>query len=209
MSTWTGDGTPAGLRAAHGRGARRPTDPPLVHRRARPAQVVRHLARRARERLRGGHAVRRVVHRRLQPGAGERRARPPDPNSFELLPWGDRRRAVGPHVLRHRQPRRLALRGRSSAGAASATSTGPARRASRSTSRPEMEFFYFADRRPESSRRSRSTRRPTSTSPPPTSPATSASARSTRSRRWASRSSTRTTRTRRASTRSTCATPTR
>ena len=61
------------LRTVEERGVR--LDPALVHRRARPAQVVRHLPRRARERLRGGHALRRLGHRRVQPRPGERRAR--------------------------------------------------------------------------------------------------------------------------------------
>ena len=61
---------------------------------------------------------------------------------------------------------------------------------------PEMEFFYFADGDPTHAARAARHRRRTSTSPPPTWPATCASARSTRSRTWASRSSTPTTRTR-------------
>ena len=32
----------------------------------------------------------------------------PDPNTFELLPWADGDGTVGPHVLRHHQPRRHA-----------------------------------------------------------------------------------------------------
>ena len=60
----------------------------------------------------------------------------PDPNSFELLPWAEGDDPVGPHVLRHPQPRRHAVRGRPPPGAASATSTRPASRASRSTSPP-------------------------------------------------------------------------
>jgi len=56
---------------------------------------------------------------------------------------------------------------------------------------PEIEYFYFADG-----------------DPGPTRPATSASGRSSPSRRWASRSSTPSTRTPPASTRSTCGTPT-
>ena len=112
-----GDRAPTGLRAAHGRGAGRPAHPALVQRRARPAQVVRHLAGRARERVRGGHAVRRVVDRRLQPGAGERRARPPRREQLRAAAVGHRRRAVGSDVLRHRQPRRLAVRRRPPAGA--------------------------------------------------------------------------------------------
>ena len=69
----------------------------------------------------------------------------PDPNSFELLPWAKGDDALGPHVLRHPQPRRRGLRGRPPPGAASATWTRPASRASPSTSAPEMEFFYFGD----------------------------------------------------------------
>ena len=44
-----------------------------------PAQVGRHLPGRARGGLRGGRAVRRLRHRRLQPRPGERRARLPRP----------------------------------------------------------------------------------------------------------------------------------
>ena len=91
------DGTPAGLRAAHGRGARGPPHPALVHRRARPAQVVRHLPRRARERLRGGHALRRLGHRRASAGCRRATCSPgPTPTRFEMLPWARRRRRRRP-----------------------------------------------------------------------------------------------------------------
>ena len=60
-------GTPAGLRAALGGGARGPAHPAVVHRRPRPAQELRHQPRRARERPRGGHDLRRLVDRRLLP----------------------------------------------------------------------------------------------------------------------------------------------
>ena len=35
----------------------------------------------------------------------------PDPKTFQLLPVAPRRRAGGPRLLRHRQPRRHAVRG--------------------------------------------------------------------------------------------------
>ena len=114
-------GSPAGLRAAHGRGTTGPPRPALVHRRARPAQVGRHLAGRARGGLRGGRAVRRLGHRRLQPGPGERRARLPRPATLPAHAWRRRRGADRPHLLRHHQPRRHAVRGRPPPGAASAT----------------------------------------------------------------------------------------
>ena len=68
----------------------------------------------------------------------------PDPNSFELLPWADPARARGPHVLRHRQPRRHARSRATPARCCGATWTGPASGASRFFVAPEMEFFYFA-----------------------------------------------------------------
>ena len=79
------------VRAAHGRGARRPAHPAVVHRRARPAEVVRHLPGRARERLRRGHDTSTA-----RPSTGYSRVQEsdvlakPDPNTFELLPVGRR-----------------------------------------------------------------------------------------------------------------------
>ena len=52
----------------------------------------------------------------------------PDPDTFEVLPWGDAEGARGAGVLRHPQPRRHAVRGRPAPGAA-------APRPRRSTSR--------------------------------------------------------------------------
>ncbi len=60
----------------------------------------------------------------------------PTPTRFELLPWAERDDAVGPHVLRHPQPRRHARSRATPARCSSATSTRPASRASRSTSPP-------------------------------------------------------------------------
>ena len=114
----------------------------------------------------------------------------PDPNTFELLPWGDGDGHLGPHVLRHRQPRRHAVRGRPPPGAAPQPRPRPATGAS-VLRRPRDGVLLLRRRRPDPAHPSRSTPARTSTSPPPTSPATCASARSTRSRRWASRSSTR------------------
>ena len=113
---------------------------------------------RARERLRGGHALRRLGHRRLQPGAGERRARPARPqHASSCCPWADDRR--------HRRP---------GCSATSTTSTArpfegdPRQVLRRNLDRareqgftfyaaPEMEFFYFADGDPSHAARSRST----------------------------------------------------
>ena len=119
-------GTPAGLRAAHGRGARGPPHPALVHRRARPAQVLRHLARRARERLRGGHDT--STARPSTASAGCRRATcspGPTPTASSCCPGPIRTTPVGPDVLRHRQPRRHAVRGRPPPGAAAQPRPGP------------------------------------------------------------------------------------
>ena len=140
--------------------------------------------------------LRRLGHRRLHPGAGERRARPARPQQLRAAAVGRSDGARGPDVLRHRQPRRHAVRGRPPPGAASATSTGPASGASRSTSPPRWSSSTSRDGDPSTPPQPARQRRRTSTSPPPTSPATCASAPSTRSRRWASRSSTRSTRTR-------------
>ena len=164
---------------------------------------------RARGRLRRGHALRRLGHRRLQPRAGERRARPARPDQLRAAPVG--------RLRRHRRPAcsatsRTSTARRSRATPArccAATSTRPASEGFSFYAAPEMEFFYFADgdpshaaaaARPGVVLRPHHRRRRV---------ATCASARSTRSRRWASRSSTPTTRTRPASTRSTSATPTR
>ena len=201
-------GTPAGVRAAHGRGARGPAGPALVHRRARPAQVLRHLARPSSRApsTRACASTARPIDGFSRVQESDVLARP-DPNSFELLPWADADGTLGPDVLRHQQPRRHALRGRPPPGAAPQPRQGPRARASASTPPPRWSSSTSPTATP-ARRRSRSTRRPTSTSPPPTSPATCGSGRSTRSRRWASRWSTATTRTPRASTRSTSATPT-
>ena len=55
----------------------------------------------------------------------------PDPNTFEVLPWGDPKAHRGPGVLRHPQPRRHAVPGRPAPGAA----PQPARRRTSSGSR--------------------------------------------------------------------------
>ena len=200
----------AGVRPAHRRGAGRAADPPLVHRRARPAQVVRHLPGRARDRLRRGHAVRRLGDRRLQPDPGDPTCWPgPTPTPSSSCPWATQRRARRPACSATSQnldgtpfagdPRQVLRRNLDRARDAGLLVLR----------RPRDRVLLLRRRRPVPTRRARSTRARTSTSRPPTSPATCASARSTCSRRWASRSSTRSTRTARASTRSTCATPTR
>ena len=183
------------LRAAHGRGARRPARPAVVHRRARQPEELRHQPGRAGERARGRDDVRRLVDRRLLPIQESDVLAVPDPNTFELLPWGDAKAPEArvfcdihnldgtPFDGDPRQVLRRNLAGRAR------------RRASRSTSPPTSSSS--TSRRPSrASRRSRSTRAASSTSPPTTSPARCASRRSARSRRWASRSSTASTRTR-------------
>ena len=71
----------------------------------------------------------------------------PDPNSFELLPWVDPTAPAARMFCDIAQPRRLAVRGRSPPGAASATSTGPGSGASRSTSRPRWSSSTSHGRR--------------------------------------------------------------
>ena len=83
----------------------------------------------------------------------------PDPNTFELLPWGNRRRAVGPHVLRHRSTYDgTPLRGRPPAGAEAQPRPG-AREGLLVHGRPGDGVLLLRRRRPDASRRSRSTRR--------------------------------------------------
>ena len=64
------------------------------------------------ERPRGGHDLRRLGHRRVQPGPGERRSGPSRPEDVPAPPLRDRQDARGPGGLRHHQPRRDAFRGR-------------------------------------------------------------------------------------------------
>ena len=159
-------GTPAGLRAAHGRGTTGPPRPPLVHRRARPAQVRRHLPRGARDRLRGGHAVRRLGHRRLQPRAGERRARPA---RRQHLPaacrWATDDETSARIFCDIANLDGTPVRGRPAAGPAPQPRRGGRRRASSSCAPPRSSSSTSptATRR---RRRSRSTTPATSTSPP-------------------------------------------
>ena len=112
-------------------------DPALVHRRARPAEVVRHLPGRARERLRGGHAA--STARPSTASAASRRATcspGPTPTRFELLPWGRRRRDRRP-ACSATSPTSTARRSRATpARSSSATSTGPASAGFSSTSPP-------------------------------------------------------------------------
>jgi hypothetical protein len=101
----TAYGTSAGLRTPHRRGARSPPHPPVVHRRHGPTQVGRHLPRRARRGLRRGHALRRLGHRRIQPGPGKRRPGQARPEHLRADAVRQGRRVVGADVLRHRRPR--------------------------------------------------------------------------------------------------------
>ncbi len=88
-------------------------------------EELRHQPGRVGERPRGGHDVRRFVDRRLLPGPGERRARHARPEHLRAAAVGRPARARGPHVLRHRQPRRHAVRGRPPPGAAPQPRQGP------------------------------------------------------------------------------------
>ena len=78
-----------GLRAAHGRGAGRPAHPAVVHRRARPARS-RSPSRPAEleNAFDEGMHFDGSADRRLQPGAGERRARPARPEHLRAAPVG-------------------------------------------------------------------------------------------------------------------------
>ncbi len=131
----------------------------------------------------------------------------PDPNTFELLPWGDADDVSGPHVLRHPEPRRHPVRGRPPPGPEAQPRPGP-RAGLHVHDRARDGVLLLRRRRPEHPARAARHRLATSTSPPPTWPATCASGRSSCSRPWGSPSSTRSTRTPPANTRSTCATPT-
>ena len=171
------DGAPAGLRAADGRGARRPPHPALVHRRPRPAEVLRHHPRRARERLRGGHDLRRLLHRRLLPGAGERRARHARPqHASSCCPWVDPTAPAARMFCDIAQPRRHAVRGRPPPGPEAQPRRARERGFSFYVSPPRWSSSTSRERRSLEAARSPSTTAPTSTSPPPTSPATCASA---------------------------------
>ena len=124
-----------------------------------------------------------------------RRARPSRPEQLRAAALGRQLRHLGAHVLRHPQHRRLAVRGRSPARAA--PQPRPGARARLQLLRRAGDGVLLLRRRRHQQRTQAA--RPgaaTSTSPPPTWHRTCASARSTRSRRWASPSSTATTRTR-------------
>ena len=179
------------LRLAHGGGARRAADPPVVHRRPRQPEELRHQPGRARERPRRRDDLRRLVDRRLLPRPGERRARRPRPQHVRAVALG-RRRTRPRRGCSATSPTSTARRSTATpARCCGATSTRPASQGFTFYVAPDMEFFYFAPPaprpaaaaarrglvlRPHDHRRRR--RR-------------CASRRSTRSRRWASRSSTR------------------
>jgi hypothetical protein len=131
----------------------------------------------------------------------------PDPNTFELLPWGRPRRAPRPACSATSRTSTAPPSRATPARCCAQPRPRPATAASRSTWPPRWSSSTSPTATPGPAEPLDTAR--TSTSPPPTSPTTCASAPSTCSRRWASRSSTRSTRTAPASTRSTCATPTR
>ncbi len=198
---------PAGLRAEDGRRARRPLRPALVHRCARHAQGLQHHARRARERPRRRHDLRRLGHRRLL--AGSKRATSwPGPTrrpSRSCPGTPPRRRWPGSSATSSTwtaRPSRAAP-----ATCCAACSTRPGTRASRSSPRRRSSTSTSPTPTPPT-RRSPLDPGRTSSSPPPTWRPTCASGPCSPSRRWASPSSTPSTRTPPASTRSTCATPT-
>ena len=116
---------PARLRAPDRRGTGHPLRPAVVHRRAGDAQGVQHHLDRARGRPRRGDDVRRLRHRRLQPGPRSRCARPPRPEDLSAAALAPRRRPGGPRLLRHRQPRRNPVRGRSPARPPADAGEGP------------------------------------------------------------------------------------
>jgi len=82
------------LRAAGTRGARRTFRAPVVHRRARLAEVRRRRAGRARRRVQRGDRLRRIRHRRLRSGLRSRHAREARPRTFQILPWRGERPAT-------------------------------------------------------------------------------------------------------------------
>ena len=129
-------GTPPGLRAAHGRGARCPAHPAVVHRRAGPAKSIAITPAELENAFDEGMSFDGSSIDGFTPRAGERRARCARPGTFELLPWADGSAPVGPHVLRHPEPRRHTVRRRSAPRAQAQPRRRPRPRASRSTPPP-------------------------------------------------------------------------
>ena len=148
------DGTAAGLRPALGRRAGRAARSTVVHRRAGPAEELRHQSRRTRERPRRGHDHRRLGDRRVLPGAGERRAGPAGRQQLRDAPVGRCPGARGPDLLRHPEPRRHAVRGRPPPRPAPQPRPGPAARL-HALRRPGDGVLLLRARRRRSSRAAR------------------------------------------------------
>ncbi len=128
---------PARLRAADGRGAGHPLRPAVVHRRPRDPQGLQHHPGRAGERPRRGHDLRRLGHRRVQPGPGEPTSWPgPTRRPSSCCPGTARTTTGRPGLLRHLQPRRHPLRGLPPPRAAAHPRAGPRGRATPSSPRP-------------------------------------------------------------------------
>ena len=169
-------------------------------------EVGRDHPGRAGGRPRGGHDLRRLHDRGLQPDPGIRHAGQARPEHLRTVTGRRRSTRPSPACSATSSCSPASRSTATPATCSSATSSGRGRRASRSSSGPRWSSSTSGTGRRRSSR---STTPATSTSPPTTSAPSSASRRCCASRRWASRWSTRSTRTARASTRSTCATPTR
>ena len=153
---------PAGLRAPDRGGAGHPLRPAVVHRRAGDPEGVQHHLGRAGERARRGHDLRRLGHRRIQPGPGGRRPGPPRPQDLPAAALAPRRRGGGPGLLRHRQPRRHPVRGRPPPRPAADARAGPRRRL-HLLRLARGRVLLLRRRRPRAAARSPSTRAPTST----------------------------------------------
>ena len=138
----------------------------MVHRHPRAAEVVLHLQRAARRRLRGRHGLRRFLDHRLQRHRGvghDRDARPDDVQRAALAAGGRRRSRA--HVRRRADAGAPPVRGRPAPRAA--PRRGARRRtwaSTRSTSAPSSSTTCSATTAPPRS----STRAATSTSRPST-----------------------------------------
>ena len=130
--------------------ARRPLHPPLVHRRARPAEELLDQRLRARGRVRGRDGLRRLLDHRLQPDRGvghDRDARPVD------------LRASCPGAPRRRRPARMFCDVQVPGGEPyEGDPRWILRRALKRAEEmgfdaynigPELEYFYFRSAKPE------------------------------------------------------------
>ena len=118
---------PAGLRAADGGGAGHPLRPAVVHRRPGTPKGFNITSAELENALDEGMTFDGSAidgFSRVQEADVLAR---PDPKTFQLLPWHQDDAAGGPGVLRHRQPRRHALRGGPPPRAAAHARAGPGR----------------------------------------------------------------------------------